>query len=254
MSILDNIGSRYKDQGPQFINLWDFYLEDWESSSQPNDTTKKYNVSRFDVEDTSLPFPFSFTSEKYSTGKKYYTGVEFSTDFSVTIRENSNFTVYKYFEEWMSKIYNAEKGHFISSNEPKTKTGTILFYSFKFKEDSFNIFSKEYVTNKLKNAQVTSSQTLIQQAKKQASKIIPYPMSMITSQLGSIASAGVQSATNTLMASQGLGSLFEEVVTATFSIQNVRILGVDDWSLSYGDGEQMKVKANFDSDRVIRLS
>jgi len=120
----------YKDSlknAPQFSNLWEFsILDDW------NDTV---GISKFRVESTSLPFP-SLTVEKRSTGHHYYVGYELPESFSVTFREDVDFSVYRYFKNWQSKVFDLKTGTYISGKDvPHRKTGNIRFTTFRGREE-----------------------------------------------------------------------------------------------------------------------
>lgn len=246
MGILDNIYARYETASPQFLNLWDFFLEDWGDTST-------YNISRFDVEQTSLPSVVNFETDKFITGENYYTNVSYPDTVSLTLRENTDFSVYKYFEKWQSKIFDMEKGHFISGSPDRVKNGTIIFYTFRIKEGGYKFFSEKYILNKTRQLQTIVGQTLVQKAKQTATKILPYPMSLLANQAGSIASSKLQNLTNTIMPGQNMEDIFEEIETATFSLINLRYLGMGSHSLSYSGSEIMNVAVSFSCDRVERL-
>lgn len=224
---------------PQYNNLWDLTLEDWSNSV--------YTINKFNVISTSLPFVVALESEARSTGENYYTDFSYPSGFSVEFRENAKFTIHDYFKRWMLQVFNPLTGNFISSSTSKTRTGTLTFYSYKMNPEVYKIFSAQYVTNKIKNLQTVASQTLIQQAKKQASANLPYPMGYIASQGASIVSSKVQSGINSLMPK--FDNMFEEVVTKTFTIENIRFLGMDETSLDYTGGDQLTLKVNFAADR-----
>jgi hypothetical protein len=238
MGNLDLLQSSY-NRAPQFNNLWDFTLEDWDSSV--------YSISRFNMISTSLPFVVELETESSPTGKNYYTDFKYPTTFSIELRENTSFTVYEYFKNWLLKVFDPINGNFISSSESKTKTGTIYFYSYKLKPSAYKLFSAEYVTEKIKNLQAVASQTLIEQAKRKANAALPYPMSMLASQGASIVSSKVRNGLNSIM--PDFGDMFEEVVTKTFTIENVRLVGLSDTTLNYEDGGQLTLTANFVADR-----
>jgi hypothetical protein len=167
--------------------------------------------------------------------------------FSITIRENTEFSVYEYFKNWMNKVFDSVNGNFISSSEPKTKQATIQFYSYKMDPSAYRLFSEKYITEKVKNLQAITSQTLIQKAKKEASAALPFPLSRLASQGGSILSSKVQNGLNSIM--PDFGDMIEEVTTKTFVFENVRILGLEETALTYDDGEQLVWNVNFTADR-----
>jgi hypothetical protein len=238
MGNLDLLQSGYT-RAPQFNNLWDFTLEDWDSSA--------YSISRFNMVGTTLPFVTQLETSNYPTGENYYSDFKYPDSFSIELRENTSFTVYEYFKNWLLKVFDPIKGNFISSSENKTKTGTIYFYSYKLKPSAYKLFSAEYVTEKIKNLQAVASQTLIEQAKRQANANLPYPMSLLASQGASIVSSKVRNGLNSL--TPDFGDMFEEVVTKTFTIENVRLLGLSETTLNYRDGGQLTLTANFVADR-----
>ncbi len=236
---LDGLEASYAI-GPQYNNLWDFTLEDWSNNNA-------YSINQFNMISTTLPFVASLETEKYSTGENYYTDFSYPGAFSIELRENTRFTVHDYFQQWLLQIFDPIKGNFISSKTSKTRNGTLSFYSYKINSEAYRMFSKKFVTDKLNGLQTMASQTMIQQAKKVANSTLPYPMGYIASQGASIASAKVQSGLNSLMPK--FGEMFEEVVTKTFTIENIRFLGMDETSLDYTGGDQLTLKVNFAADR-----
>lgn len=244
MGNLDLLQSSYT-HAPQFNNLWDFVLEDkdWKSSV--------YSISKFDMISTTLPFVAQLETSDYPTGENYYSDFKYPGSFSIELRENTSFTVYEYFKDWLLKVFDPINGNFISSPEDKTKTGKIFFYSYKLKPSAYKLFSAEYVTEKIKNLQAVASQTLIEQAKRQANANLPYPMSMLASQGASIVSSKVRNGLNSL--APDFGDMFEEVVTKTFVLENVRLLGLSETTLNYEGGEQLTLTANFVADRFYDI-
>jgi hypothetical protein len=125
-----NIEAVYQDSmkvAPQYANMWDFSIVD--------DWTENSGISTFKVESTSLPFP-SLTVEKRVTGHHYYSGYELPESFSVTFREDKNFSVYTYFKNWQKQVFDLKTGTFISgANVPHKKTGTIRFTAFENGEE-----------------------------------------------------------------------------------------------------------------------
>lgn len=242
-SNIDSLYGSY-DKAPQLTNLWDFYLEDWVTGS-------KYSLSRFNMVGTSLPFMVSLETDSFNTGENYYSDFKYPNTFSVELREDTSFSVYDYFKYWMLEVFDPVTGNFISNRDinpkPRNKTGYIQFYSYKMNPKAYSLFSEQYIVEKLKGMTARASQTLIEQAKRVANKNVPYPLSLGLSQAASIASLKVQSGIASLMPE--FSEMIEEVVTKSFTLENVRFLGMDDTSLSYSDGEQMVRKINLIADR-----
>lgn len=235
---LDSLQKSY-NTAPQHNNLWDFTLEDWSDAS--------YSVNRFNMISTSLPFVTEFETESHPTGENFYTGFSYSKTFSIELRENTSFAVYNYFRDWLLTVFDPVSGNFISSDKPKTKTGTILFYSYKINPAAYNRFSAQNISEKLKNAQTAYSQTLIQQAKNIANSNLPYPLSHIASTGASRLSTLTQEGLNSL--TPQFSDVFEEVTTKIFTLENVRIVGMNDVALSYDGGEQLTLTINLVADR-----
>jgi hypothetical protein len=54
-------------------------------------------------------------------GETYYTGIEFPLDFSLTVRENSSWTAYQYFQSWWNDVFDQDTLRFRSY---RTSIGT----------------------------------------------------------------------------------------------------------------------------------
>lgn len=240
---LDSLNQSYS-RAPQLTNLWDFYLEDWGNDS-------RYAVSRFNVVSSNLPFVASLETDSFNTGENFYTDFKYPSSFTLELRENTEFTVYEYFKNWMSKVFDPVKGHFLSDRsvnpQSRTKMGTVHFYSYKLNPRAYSLFSEQFITEKIKGITARASQTMIEQAKRVANKNIPYPLSLGASQAASIVSGKVQSGIASL--TPDFGDMFEEVTTKTFFMENVRFLSLGDTPLSYGEGDQLTLSVELVADR-----
>jgi len=107
---------------PQFENMWDFYMEDWAESN--------FNISKLKVISTSLPF-VSFENGTHISGNTYYTGYKMPDTFSITFREDSDFSITNYFKKWEAEIFDIYTGCFISSEKQKTRNGVFVYSKFK---------------------------------------------------------------------------------------------------------------------------
>lgn len=60
------------------------------------------------VESVSSPF-MKFETERKISGEIIFMGVERPTEVSISIRESTSFSTYKYFNDWAEKFYDKEK-------------------------------------------------------------------------------------------------------------------------------------------------
>lgn len=132
----------------QFSNLWYLYFTD-------NQNTQ------FKVVDTTLPF-INFETQTMNTGEKYYTGFTPVETFTVTLREDVNFSVYNYFKSWQDSFYNSdnefvaldegiEKG---SENDPIHKQALLTFFSFEEEAREIVNFAAGEVTKAFPNVPI----------------------------------------------------------------------------------------------------
>jgi len=103
MGVLDNA---YK-QDYQLSHQWDLVFTDPKATSLG---------LKFRVSDCSIPFR-NLRAERKNTGELIYTEVAEFEEMSFTIREDSSFTTYKYFEDWLNTVYDFDKRMF---NAPTT--------------------------------------------------------------------------------------------------------------------------------------
>lgn len=133
--------SAWKTQGnTQFSNFWYLYFTDAQET-------------QFKVVDTTLPF-INFATQTMNTGEKYYTGFTPIETFTVTLREDVNFSVYNYFRNWQNSFYN-ENNEFIAldegiekgdDNDPIHKQALLTFFSFEEdNRETINIIHKEVI-------------------------------------------------------------------------------------------------------------
>lgn len=101
----------------QLNNRWYCYFEDlWKSS--------------FMVKSINLPFEKLLTETKKYGDKKYVGFVPVET-ITITFFENTKFEIYKFFKDWMDKIFDSETKTFrvLDNVNVKYKTAKISFYT-----------------------------------------------------------------------------------------------------------------------------
>ncbi len=221
----------------QLTNLWDFYFVDWRG---------EMNVMK--VVNTNLPYLVTLETGKYDTlGTHFYNGFTFPESFSVTFREDTNFTVYNYFKEWLDIIFDTKEATFKSynMNSPieKSREGFIVMYSYRFNEESINL--KSVIDNKLRTLYENISDTYVEKAK-----------NLVRG--GNINIAGALFRTDTFEnVSRGLNEAlsnnkkyFDEIETKVFKLKGIRFLGITDSNLDYETSEELKITVNFSVDKV----
>jgi hypothetical protein len=152
--------SIYSTQDFQFANMWDFVISDISLAGIENPSTL-FNLKniistsnlqtvgnivtdilmKYKITNCTLSTP-GFTVEDTSIGKKYYEEKEWEGDFSITIMEDTTFSAWTYFRNWMEQIYdfdlNVWRSYPKNSNSPipspnvgisfPTKFATIIYY------------------------------------------------------------------------------------------------------------------------------
>jgi hypothetical protein len=83
-------------------------------------------IMKYKVVSTTIPLP-SLAIEKTKYGRKHYQSRNYEGDFTVTIMEDSLFSTYSFFRNWMEQIYDFELNQW--QLVPTTKTGMLIFYS-----------------------------------------------------------------------------------------------------------------------------
>lgn len=230
----------------------------------------------FEVEDVSLPFP-RLIIEKLANGENYYSGIEFPNEVSVTLRETIDFTSLSYFQDWFDMVYDLDDRLFISYADAKKggdqdkihRQGKLTFHSFdmnskqpseiiKMVENtgSFEdvILKQQEIDNILFGAArnvISSAQSTVTDLTRTVGfnlgsgwrpKVptikIPIPVFKLGAQW-SIPSSG----------SMTPGG-WTERDTYVFTLDNLSIIGVEDLSLSYGEGGPLLVKVAMAAENV----
>ena len=115
----------------QLSTLWD--LEVLNSDKTPLLKTR--------IVESTIPFTQLNTERKFS-GKVFFKDVTYPDEFSITLRESSNFTVYKFFKEVLDKFYDFEQNTFktfSSKSEYEQNLLNLKFSFYKGKSIAFGI-------------------------------------------------------------------------------------------------------------------
>lgn len=83
------------------------------------------------VVSSTIPF-LKINSERRLSGLISFKDISFPDEFSITLRESSNFSVYKFFKEWMSKFYNEEENTFKTFSSKSEYEQNLLNLKFTF--------------------------------------------------------------------------------------------------------------------------
>ncbi len=227
----------------QYSSMWDIEIEGGDSW----DTLK----ARVDT----MPLPFAkLTTERVPAGEVFYTGAEFPLDFSITLRETSDWRVYDYFDAWWNDIFDQSTRRFksypgvsVGSSGDKIHRQAILkFYKFAAGEDS----------------SIAISQSIIEKEEKQ--NIIT---GVISREVGSVASilSGISRAvgggtirspltvpviTKTDVVTRASNT--SPTVIHSFSITNMKLTGIEPLDLSYGEGP-LRFQISISADDVSSL-
>ena len=254
----------------QLSSMWDF------SISGAADDAPWSKIMTFEVEDVSLPFP-RLVTEKLANGENYYSGIEFPNEVSVTLRETIDFTSLSYFQEWFNTVYDLDNRIFLShagakkgSNEDKVhRQGKLTFHSFDMnsKQPSETIKTVENLSSfediilrqqEINNILFGAARNVISSAQSMVTDLtrtvgfnlgsgwrpkvptvkIPVPVFKLVSRW-SIPSGGPVTPGG-----------WTERDTYVFTLDNLSIIGVEDLSLSYGEGGPLLVKINMVAENV----
>lgn len=115
----------------QLANLWDFIILDNPNIGNIVDlvTTSVNDVfgvlNKFKVQSLAVPFP-SLEKVTLLSGHKSYTKRNFEEDFTVTLYEDTSFSSFNFFQNWLEKVYNFDDNVF--QINPPTKTGILNYY------------------------------------------------------------------------------------------------------------------------------
>lgn len=239
ISIVDEFKESYKAP-PQLENLWDFEMEDWETSN--------LNISKFKVITTSIP-QLKLETLSHNTGHKYYSDFVMPDTFSITFREDTLFSVYRYFKRWEREIFDVRQGVFISSEYPKTRSGVLKYSTFVLNADARKLFEISTM-NKIENIAKQAQETIFTRVENLATNIpgiaMPYSKQLFGSQLSSLAKK-----TGLTKISSTLGSLFEEEVTYQFNFIGIRYLGVSNFTPAYESQNELTITVDFSVDVVV---
>lgn len=116
-------------------NMWEFYLADIGAPL----------FFKFLVTETTLPFE-RLTTESRNTGSKHYTGYMPIEEFSLTLRETTDFDVYNFFNDWKESVYDSTERVF-KSGPGKYKTAILAFQEAKL--PLFATYNKVFQFNRL---------------------------------------------------------------------------------------------------------
>lgn len=240
--ILNNLGT-----AAQFASQWEFYIEDWDQS--------EYKISRFKVISSNLPM-VRLTTQTHKTGQSYYTGYTMPSTVSLSLREDVDFSVYNYFKDWESKIFDEQTGCFISSPEVKTKNAVLKYTAYTLdakKSDFYKLAIAEGasgIANRLTGTafeQVNRQVSLFTGATGlNNSMALPQEITKLTT--GPL--KPVQGSISSLFGGDYLSSLFKEKVTKEFNFLGLRYQGMGDISNSYGSDNELTISVNLAVDRV----
>lgn len=112
----------------QMNNYWDFVILD-----NPDPTNVLATLGtlatdifmKFKITNCSLPLP-SLETEATKVGRKHYKSRNYEGDYTITVLEDTTFSSYNYFKNWMSKVYNFDTQYWESN--PPSKTGILTYY------------------------------------------------------------------------------------------------------------------------------
>ncbi len=115
----------------QFSNLWDFVIFENPTGINIASILNAGNLQglymKFKIVSTTLPLP-SLETEELKTGQKRYVGRKFEGDYEIEVLEDSTFSTYGYFYDWMSKIYDFNNNVFLPSPSKYNKAAVLIYY------------------------------------------------------------------------------------------------------------------------------
>ena len=225
----------YETYGPQFTNLWEFYIDDWNDYG---------HISKLKVLSTSIPF-ITFEQGKRHTGHHHYTGYNFPESITVSFKEDTNFSVSKYFEAWRDRIFDTRKGVFKSGVE-QTKTAYVSFYSFRFVPGALQ---------RLQNEVVSGAENLLIQERESALSRLENTSSDLQSEKNRKSLVYDQIYENQKKVLEyseqpSNESYLEEVETRMYTIYGLRYLSMSSISLSYEGSDQLKLDVTLGLDFI----
>ena len=139
MAIVNEI-SQFLSIDFQLGNLWDFEIID-----NPVNVSTLNNISgqelakdvnavitntedflmKFRIQTSSLPTP-ELSAIASKIGKKYYNTREYEGDYQITVFEDTQWTCWNYFNDWMNLIYNFDTQQW--KQNPPNRTGILTYY------------------------------------------------------------------------------------------------------------------------------
>lgn len=235
IDIKNEMMNDFQTYGPQLRNLWEFYIDDWDNYG---------HISKLKVISTSLPF-MGLEQEKRHTGHHHYSGYSTPDTFSVKFREDTNFSVMKYFENWRNSIFDSKRGVF-RSGVSQTKTAYVSFFSFRFVPGALN---------SLKSQTLNQAESLLtRQSERAHMEIRNLPgdtkeeiqrKSFISNYI-----ADYQKKVTEYGNRPEVQNVLEEVQTRSFTLYGIRFLSMSEISLDYAGGGQLELDVTFGIDLV----
>jgi len=139
MAIVNEI-SQFLSIDFQLGNLWDFEIID-----NPVNVSTLNNISgqelandvnavitntedflmKFRIQTSSLPTP-ELSAIVSKIGKKYYNTRVYEGDYQITVFEDTQWTCWNYFNDWMNLIYNFDTQQW--KQNPPNRTGILTYY------------------------------------------------------------------------------------------------------------------------------
>jgi hypothetical protein len=229
---------------PQLANMWDFYLTDWEESD--------YEINRFKVIETSVPM-LSLETESRSNGEKVYVGYAMPESFSITFREDSNFSVFNYFKEWEREVFDQSTGQFKSRDrnsgqyKSPVRTGTLLFQKSSLTMQALS--STSQTLNVLQNG-IIASKNAVYQKIRGSSPFSANISTFVGNQIRELASTvpGLTGARTNFFSK--MNDLISVEVTKSFTYHNVRFKGIQEVSASYENSDELQITIDLTLDAV----
>lgn len=240
----------------------DYALNAWKHSNFVNKTIWDFYFNgnldiQFKVESLNIPRE-KFVTETHNTSQQYYTGYEPVGEFNIIFKEDTEMSVYKYFDEWKKSIYN-ENREFISLGENVAKgspndtihrTGIFILYYFptdtiKFKEifhklvwpfplrytpqviGKFRNF-QERLADRVSNPDFAGAERTRYQAR------YPSPPFHITK----------------VAATPSVTNFYREYPILRIEFKNMKFIGIDALDFDYVDTEPLKYSVTFSADEI----
>jgi hypothetical protein len=229
---------------PQLDNLWEFSI----SGGTPDYLDPDFKLL---VSDVTIPFP-KLLYETSPTGEKYYTGIQYPNEFSVTVREThkpgnsvqQQPLVMTWFNKWFNEVYSFSSPDEIFQ-DPLTacRTGTLslMTHNVLLSKVHDPIIQPVIVDNIL----LAIGRLVVGNAAQKVANIgnLVSPGSFNTSVIPpAIVPMYIGSAVTTVLS--------EEKTVESFTFVNLRPVGIEPVSLSYTDGKPMEYRIAMVCDRL----